>query len=166
MEDIKATPIIVGAEEGQSISFAGGNYRILVTGKETGGAFATIEMLVPPNAGPGPHSHADFHETFYVLEGEVEVRSEAGVYTAQKDSYVVIPKGGIVHKFQNKTGSLARLLCVVVPSGLEEMFIALGKPAAPGTFTPPPPMDENGMKEMTRLAEQYGQKLYPPDFLG
>lgn len=166
MKDIKTPPIAIGPDDGQSISIVGGTYRILVTGEQTGGAFATIDMLIPANGGPGPHSHADFHETFYVLDGEVEVTSEAGSYTAKKGAYVVIPKGGIVHKFKNKTDGIAHLLCVVIPSGLEEMFLAMGKPVAAGEFLPPPPMDEEGMKKITALAERYGQKLYPPDFLG
>jgi quercetin dioxygenase-like cupin family protein len=166
MDDTKANPITVGPQDKQALSIAGGNYRILVSGQETGGAFATIEMLVPPNGGPGPHSHAHFHETFYVVEGEVEVTAEAGSYIAKKGAYVVIPKGGIVHKFKNKSDGIARLLCTVIPAGLEEMFIAMGKPVAAGTFIPPPPMDEEGMKKVTALAAQYGQTLYPPDFLG
>jgi hypothetical protein len=122
-------------------------------------------MLIPPHGGPGPHSHANFQETFYVINGEVEVKSEAGSYTAKKGAYVVIPKGGIVHCFKNKTGNMAHLLCTVVPSGLEQMFVAMGKPVAAGTFLPPPPMDEESMKKIQALAATYGQKLYPPDFL-
>src|SRR5471030_1350747 len=122
MEDTKVAPITTSAQDGQTLSVVGGNYRILVSGDQTGGAFATIDMLIPPNSGPGPHSHANFHETFYVVDGEVEVKSEAGSYIAKKGAYVVIPKGGIVHKFQNKTDGVVHLLCVVIPSGLEEMF--------------------------------------------
>jgi quercetin dioxygenase-like cupin family protein len=165
MEETKSAPITVGAADGQSISVVGDTYRILVAGKETGGAFATIEMLIPPKGGPGPHSHANFHETFYVLDGEVEVKSEAGSYIAKKGAYVVIPEGGIVHCFKNNADNVAHLLCTVVPSGLEEMFIAIGKPVAPGTFIPPPPMDEEGMNKLVAVVEQYGQKVYPPDFL-
>lgn len=150
MENQPVKPITVGKEEGEIIAVAGGSYRILISGKQTGGAFATIEMVVPPNAGPGPHSHADFHETFYVIAGQVEVTSEAGSYTASQGAYVVIPKGGIVHQFKNQTAEEARLLCVVTPSGLEEMFIAMGEISDP--------------KQMPQLAASYGQKLYPPDF--
>jgi quercetin dioxygenase-like cupin family protein len=166
MENSKPAPIALSAEAGQSLSVVGDTYRILVTGKETGGAFATIDMLVPPGGGPGPHSHSDFQETFYVIDGEVEVKSEASTYTAKKGSYVVIPKGGIVHCFKNKTDSVAHLLCTVVPSGLEEMFIAIGKPVAPGLFLPPPPMDPQSIEKLIKVAEQYGQKVYPPNFLG
>jgi quercetin dioxygenase-like cupin family protein len=166
MEYTKAAPITTSAQEVQTISVVGDNYSILVSGDQTGRAFATIDMLIPPNGGPGPHSHANFHETFYVIDGEIEVKSEAGTYTAAKGSYVVIPKGGIVHSFKNKTENIAHILCTVIPSGLEEMFMAIGKPVATGTFLPPPVMDEEVIKKMQVMAAGYGQKLYPPDFLG
>ena len=166
MDKGKVAPIAVGAQDGQTISVVGGNYRILVSGQQTGGDFATIEMLIPAGGGPIPHAHAHFHETFYVAEGEVEVKSEAGTYIAKKGAYVVIPKGGIIHKFQNKTDKIANLLCTVVPAGLEEMFMAMGKPTETGTFLPPPPIDAEGIKKMTAMAAEYGQTLYPPDFLG
>jgi quercetin dioxygenase-like cupin family protein len=166
MENSKIVPITISAEDGQNLSVVGDTYRILVTGKQTGGAFATIDMLVPPGGGPGPHSHADFQETFYVIDGEIEVKSEASTYIAKKGSYVVIPKGGIVHCFKNKSGTLAHLLCTVVPSGLEDFFIAIGKPVSEGTFLPPPLLDPESIEKLIKIAEQFGQKVYPPDFLG
>ena len=166
MENTKPAPITLSADEGQNVSVVGDTYRILVSGKQTGGAFATIDMLVPPGSGPGPHSHPDFHETFYVIDGEVEVKSEVSTYIAKKGSYVVIPKGGIVHCFKNKSDTLAHLLCTVVPAGLDEFFIKIGKPVEPNTFLPPPPMDPESIGALIKIAEQYGQKVYPPDFLG
>jgi len=166
MEDIKPVPITIGPDDGQCLSVVGDTYRILVSGKQTGGAFATIDMLVPPGSGPGPHAHAAFNETFFVLDGEVEVKSEAGTYMAKKGSYVVIPQGGIVHCFKNKSDQMAHLLCTVVPAGLDDFFVEIGKPVTCGEFLPPPPMDPEGMKKLTAIAEKYGQKLFPPDYLG
>ena len=166
MEISKPAPITLDEKDGQFLSVVGDTYRILVTGKETGGAFATIDMLIPPEGGPGPHSHAAFHESFYVIDGEIEVKSEAGTYTAKKGSYVVIPEGGIVHSFKNKTDTVAHLLCVVVPSGLEEMFIVMGTPVPRGTFLPPPPLDPEILIKMKETAEKYGSKVYPPDYFG
>ena len=166
MKNSKPNPIILCVQDGQNLSVVGDTYRILVTGKETGGAFATIDMLVPPGGGPGPHAHPDFEETFYVVDGEVEVKSEGGTYVAKKGAYVVIPKGGIVHCFKNKSDKLAHLLCTVIPSGLEEMFLEIGKPVAAGEFLPPPPMDPESIKKLIAIAEKHGQKVYPPDYLG
>jgi quercetin dioxygenase-like cupin family protein len=165
MEDTKVAPITTSEQDGQTLSVVGDNYRILAGGDQTGGAFATIDMLIPPNGGPGPHSHANFQETFYVVDGEIEVKSEAGTYTARKGAYVIIPEGGIIHSFKNKTENLAHILCTVIPSGLEEMFIAMGKPVTAGTFLAPPAMDKEGLEKMQALAAEYGQKLYPPDLL-
>lgn len=95
---------------GELLSVAGGKYRILVSGKQTNGAFATIEMSVPPQSGPGSHSHANFFESFYILEGEVEVHSEAGFYTAKKGAFVVVPEGGIIHNFKNVSHQVALLI--------------------------------------------------------
>lgn len=165
MEISKPTPITVDPEGGEILSVAGGNYRILVSGKQTNGAFSTIEMLVPPQNGPGPHSHANFYESFYIVDGEVEVHSEAGSYTAKKGSFVVVPKGGIVHYFKNVSDKMAQLLCIVVPAGLEEFFVEIGESVAAGVFLPPPPMNPESIKNVQTIAQKHGQVLYPPNFL-
>ncbi len=163
----KKRPITVSEKEGQNLSIVGDTYRILITGKETDNAFSTMEFNIPPNGGAGPHSHPDFYESFYVVEGEVEVNSEAGTYLAKKGSFVTIPKGGIVHDFKNKTDQNAVLVCTVVPAGLEQFFIEIGKPVAIGEFLPSPPMDDpEAVKKIQKLAEKHGQKVYPPDYLG
>ncbi|MET1057370.1 MAG: cupin domain-containing protein [Pedobacter sp.] len=165
MENSKATPITVDPTGGEILSVAGGNYRILVSGKQTNGAFSTIEMLVPPQNGPGPHSHANFYESFYIVEGEVEVHSEAGSYLAKKGSFVVVPEGGIVHYFKNVSDKLAQLLCTVVPAGLEEFFEEIGEPIAAREFLPQPPMDAESIQNLQAIAEKHGQILYPQGFL-
>jgi quercetin dioxygenase-like cupin family protein len=166
MENNKPTPITLDANDGQSLSVVGDTYRILVSGVQTGGEFAIIDMLVPPGGGPGPHAHPNFQESFFVIDGEIEVKSEAGAYIATKGSFVSIPKGGIVHCFKNKSDTLAHLLCTVVPSGLEEMFVEIGQPVAFGQFLPPPQMDPQKITELLAIVEKHGQKVYPPDFLG
>jgi len=166
MENSKPAPIILGKDEGQGLSVMGGTYKILISGKQTNGALAVIDMLIPPNGGPGPHAHAEFIESFYVIGGEVEVSSEAGKYTAAAGAFVAIPKGGIVHGFKNKSDAVAHLLCIVAPAGLEEMFEETGTPVALGEFLPPPQMtDPEVAGKIMAIAEKYGQKLYPPDYL-
>jgi len=114
MENQKKRPLTLDAKAGKMISVVGDTYRILIGGAETNGAFALIDMLIPPDGGPGPHEHAQIEESFYVIDGEIEVKSEFGVYIATKGSFVNIPKGGVVHGFKNKTDKIAHLLCVVV----------------------------------------------------
>lgn len=166
MSQTKESVTTVRPAEGPAVAMAGGSYRIVISGKQTDGAYAIIEMLVPPGSGPGPHAHAGFQESFYVLEGEVEFKSELGIYTAVQGSFVNIPLGGLVHCFKNKTGHMARLWCTVVPAGLDEFFEQMGQPAPFGTFLPPPPMSPEFLQKLQQKAKEYGQQLYPPDYLG
>jgi glyoxylate utilization-related uncharacterized protein len=123
-------------------------------------------MLVPPGGGPGPHSHAGFHESFYVVEGEIDFKTETGKYTAKKGTFVNVPKGGEVHCFKNTSSTTSHLLCTVIPAGLEEFFQEIGTPIEEGTFLPPPVFNEEDLKRIKSIAEKYGQKLYPPNYLG
>ncbi|MBC3785505.1 cupin domain-containing protein [Spirosoma utsteinense] len=159
-------PITVAPEGGKSVSVGGSTYRILVSGKDTAGAFATIDMLIPPGGGPGPHAHAAFEESFYVIEGEIEVKSEFGQYVAAKGSFITIPKGGVVHSFKNKTSQTAHLLCTVVPAGLEMLFEEIGQPVATGQFLPPPVLDADTIRKLQDTAEKHGQQVFPPNYLG
>ncbi|CAN5574809.1 hypothetical protein BH09BAC4_BH09BAC4_20940 [soil metagenome] len=163
--DTKNYPLTRGPKEGKNVSVVGATYRILVSGDDTNGAFAMIDMLVPPGGGPGPHAHAGFAETFYVIDGEVEVKSEAGSYVAEKGAFIHIPKGGIVHGFKNKTGKMAHLLCTVVPAGLEKFFEEVGQPVDYGEFLPHQPMDKDYVKKLQEIAARYGQQVFPPDYL-
>ncbi|MBE7177029.1 MAG: cupin domain-containing protein [Mucilaginibacter polytrichastri] len=153
-------------QEGTTLSMVGDTYRILVPGAVSGGEFASIDMLIPPGGGPGPHAHPDFHESFYVLEGEVEFVSEEGRFTATRGACVTIPKGGMVHAFKNKTEQMAHLLCTVVPAGLEDLFMELGTPVKPGGFLPPPDMHDPAVAaRFAAAAEKHRQQIFPPDYL-
>jgi len=166
MQTHKQAPAILGPQQGQTLAVMGSNYRILAGGQDTAGAYATIDMLVPPGGGPGPHAHANIEETFFVVEGEVEVKSEFGTYLAAAGSFIRIPKGGVVHGFKNKSTQPARLLCTVVPAGLEEFFQEIGQPVAVGQFLPPPVLDAVAIQRIQALAQEYGQQVFPPNYLG
>ena len=153
----------VGPDQGSYLSMAGGNYRIVISGEQTGGAYAVIDMLVPPDNGPPPHAHAGFQESFHILEGEVEVLTQETTSTAVTGSFVNIPIGGLVHCFKNKSDKPARLWCVVVPAGLDAFFAEVGKPVEQGVFLPPPQSPEDRAR-LKAIAEKYGQVIYPPDY--
>jgi quercetin dioxygenase-like cupin family protein len=155
----------INENQGQTISVVGDNYRIIVSGKQTDNAYAVIDMLVPPGGGPGPHSHAGFQELFYVVDGELEFKTEGGKYTAKKGSLINIPKGGEVHCFKNTGNAIAHLLCTVIPAGLDEFFEEIGKPTQAGAFLPPPALTPEDLTRLRAAAEKHGQKLYPPNYL-
>ena len=153
------------AQEGPSLSMVDDTYRILIGSEQTSGAYALVDMLIPPKGGPPPHSHADFQEAFYILDGEIEVITKERKFTATKGSYVNIPFNGPVHKFTNKTDKTAHILCLITPAGMEKMFQEIGKPVAPGTFLPRLKMTPEEQEQVQSIAERYGQTLYPSDYL-
>ncbi|NSL87246.1 cupin domain-containing protein [Chitinophaga sp. Mgbs1] len=156
---------ITAKTQGQILGVAGGNYRIIISGDATGGAYAVIEMLVPPGGGPPPHEHPHMQEMFYLVEGELEFKTPAGKTIVQEGGFVNIPLNGSVHCFRNISDKYARVLCTVVPAGLDEVFRQVGIPAQPGEFPPPPPMTTERRALLASLEEKFGQKTYPPDYL-
>ena len=156
---------VLEPQAGPAVSVAGNTYRTLLGGAQTGGAYALIDMLIPPGGGPAPHAHAAVQESFYVLAGEVVVRSETQVYTAQAGAFVDIPKGGAIHSFKNETATVAHLLCVVAPAGTEQMFAEVGQPVAPDAFLPPPVISPEELARLQGIARSYGQEVFPPNYL-
>lgn len=156
---------ITTADQGQSYSIAGGVYRFIREGQHTENNFAVIEMVVPPDGGPGPHRHANIEETFYLLEGELEFKSEEGTFMARAGDFVHIPKNGMVHCFKNKSADTARMICTVIPAGLDSFFKELGTPVKAGEFLKQTPPTEEQLKNIKAVAERYGQEIFPPDYL-
>lgn len=151
--------------EGEYLGVMGDNYRVFLSGKETDGQYAVIDMLVPPGGGPTPHSHAGIHETFFVVEGELLYKTEAGHAVVTAGGFVDIPVGGAIHCFKNVSDKNARVLCTVAPAGLEDFFKELGEPVKAGQFLPIPDFTPEYLKKLNALNEKYGQKSYPPDYL-
>ncbi|MBL7704217.1 MAG: cupin domain-containing protein [Taibaiella sp.] len=150
---------ITAHSQTEKLNIAGGEYRVLVPGTQTNGSYAIIEMAVPPGAGPVPHAHPGFEEIFFVLEGELNFYTKEGSTVVQKGDTVVIPKGGMVHNFKNLADQPAKLLCTVIPAGLDQFFTEAA------AYLQTQPGDAEAMKQyMQTLSEKYGQQLFPPDY--
>lgn len=161
---MKSNIKIINESNGKHFSVVGDTYRTIISGKQTNGEYAIIDMLVPPGGGPPPHAHPSFHESFYVVDGELEFKTEDGKTIARKGDLVDIPKGGAIHSFKNISNAMAHLLCTVVPAGLDDFFEEIGTPVEAGEFLPPHHLNEEEIKKVVAIAEKYGQVLYPPDY--
>lgn len=73
MENTNNSLTTVAPQEGLIISVVGDTYRIVIGGEQTNGAYALSDMLIPPQGGPPPHSHATFQEAFYIIGGQIEM---------------------------------------------------------------------------------------------
>jgi quercetin dioxygenase-like cupin family protein len=139
------------AEDGEHVSVAGDTYTILVSGADTAGRFALIDMLVPAGGGPPPHRH-DFEETVTILEGEIEVTFRGEKAIARTGETVNIPANA-PHFFRNVSGGTARMLCICSPAGQEEFFLAVGDRVESRTAPPPQLEDAARAERMARALE-------------
>jgi len=117
------------------LGVVGDTYTILITGDDTDGRYTLIDMYVPPGGGPPPHRH-DFEEMFTVLDGEIELTFRGATTRARAGDAINVPANA-PHSFTNSSDGPARVLCMCLPAGQEEFFMALGAPVAQRTEAPP-----------------------------
>ena len=145
---------------GQAVWVVGDHYTIKASGEDTGGAFALIEVLVPPQSGPPPHVHRREDEAFYVLEGEFEVHIDNQRLTAGPGSWVTLANGSL-HHFKNISQAPAQMLILATPAGLDQFFLEAGRVATDtsqesGTATP------NDIEKLLAIAPKYGIEIKLP----
>ena len=105
--------------EGAQIHFRGTKITVKVSKEDSDGKYTMLEMVHPSNVGPALHIHPNAPETYYILEGEYQIRCGKELYHAQRGDLVFIPKG-IEHKYQS--GSNGGKVLVISPAGLEKYF--------------------------------------------
>jgi quercetin dioxygenase-like cupin family protein len=146
-------PLFAPANEGRVFKVLGSDYIIKVPGVETDGAFSMFEGVVPPQSFLPPHIHTREDETFYILEGAIEVQCAGRTFNAQQGATVVLPRN-IPHSFRNSGSTPAKLLVTLTPAGFEGFFeeVAGQLPAD----QPPDP------EKLAAIGRKYGLELLPP----
>jgi quercetin dioxygenase-like cupin family protein len=99
----------------------GDRYTFLVTGEESGGAYFAMEPLVPPGGGPPPLTHTREDETFYLIDGQIEILLGDRKIMAGPGDFMNVPRGS-VHCFRNVGAKTARLLVTFTPAGIDKFF--------------------------------------------
>lgn len=153
-------PILRPPTEGRTIAVVGDIYRFLASGEETNGTYALFDALVPPGGGPPPHIHSREEEGFYILEGEITFQVGEQTIVAGPGMFANMPIGSL-HSFRNASDKPARMLITVVPAGLDQMFLEVGQPVAPGTTTAPKPTMED-IEKLLATAPRYGIEIRVP----
>ncbi|MDA0179777.1 cupin domain-containing protein [Solirubrobacter phytolaccae] len=146
------------------LAVVGDTYTVLLSGEQTAGRFALIDMLIPVGAGPPPHRH-DFEECFHVLEGAVEVTLRDGPPVRLEAGGTVNIPANAPHAFRNGGDVPARMLCTAVPAGLERFFAEFGDRVDSRTSPAPELTDEERQARLRRAIERapdYGMELLPP----
>ncbi len=146
--------------EGRTIAVVGDVYRFLATGETTNGKYAIWESIVPPGGGPPPHVHSREEEGLYILEGEITLQAGDKQITATAGMFVNIPIG-LPHSFKNISSKTAKMMIMVAPAGLENMFFELGVPLPDASTAALPPTQEEIAKLLT-IAPKYGVEILLP----
>jgi quercetin dioxygenase-like cupin family protein len=142
---------VVPPGEGHTLMVVGGRFTFKASGEDTGGAYALIEMLLPPGGGPPLHLHEREEESFYILEGTLQFQVGDDSLTAGPGAYVKTPRG-VPHALKNVGTTPARALVLVTPAGIEKYFEEIGQ--SEGEV----PSDKS-LEKAKAIAPQYGITL-------
>ena len=149
----------LGPGEGEAIWFNGGLGFLKVTGDQTEGRFAALELLAPKGFASPIHIHRDEDEFFVVISGEVRVQHADDVIEAVAGSLVYGPRN-VPHGFHVDSAE-ARLLLFFGPAGVEGFFREGGKPARSLAL---PPADEQFIDKETliEIGKRHAQEFVGP----
>ncbi len=147
--------------EGNRIAVVGDVYTFLAVSENTNGKYAFWHALIYPGGGPPPHIHHREEEAFYVLKGQISFFAEGKKIQGGRGTFVNLPRDGL-HAFKNESDTLAEMLILVAPGGVEKMFSQVGKPW-PDANQPPPPPSQEEIHHLLEIAPNYGVEIKVPD---
>lgn len=137
---------VLGPKDGQILGDpAAITDRFMINGSETGGRFALVEHALAPRALAAPlHLHTKEDEYSFVLEGTMgALLGDEEVFGKPGD--LIFKPRGQWHTFWNAGDTPLRILELISPGGLEELFRILG---TQDQFPDP--------DELSRLTSGYG----------
>lgn len=141
-------PKMVRPDEARTLSLYDVAFRYGLTGDETDGRIALLEVTIPPRTLVKPHAHSQEDEFSLVLSGSIGVRiGDETVEELPTGSWLAKPRS-VPHAMWNVSEQPARVLEVVSPAGLERYFEEIA-----------PVLHEKGPQWTERfyqLADRYG----------
>ncbi len=149
----------VAASEGATYWGPGDEFRFLMTGEESGGAFFIMETSVAPGGGPPPHIHHREDESFYLMQGALTINVGEKTINAVPGDFAYLPRG-IVHSFKNTSNETAKMLVTITPAGLEKFFEAVFDLAVEGGA--PPQMGPEMLARVRAAAANAGLEMLVP----
>jgi quercetin dioxygenase-like cupin family protein len=111
--------IFIGPQEGAHLPVLDITHK--VTAESFGGAFAIIEVGLPPGEMIPPHTHAREDECAFVLEGELTFDVGGEIVLAREGSFVIKPRG-FYHAFCNTGTVHNRHLEIHAPGEFEAYY--------------------------------------------
>jgi quercetin dioxygenase-like cupin family protein len=149
----------LGKEEGEAFWLLGMLETIKIGGKDTGGEYGLVEIVVRAGDGSPWHVHHNEDEWFYVLEGEFTVYVGDTRLSLTPGSFAFGPKG-VPHTFIAETEG-AKVLVGFQPFEFEGFLREAGEPATERVL--PPPLDAPpDMAKLSVIAARNGFDILGP----
>lgn len=127
---------------------------ILHSGDQTAGSWALVRAVMPPGAMSPPHYHTHQDETFYVLEGELQVETQGRILTLRAGETLVMPRH-IPHRPSNASAADTQVLVLSTPSGFVNFLQAAGERVY-ALDTPAVPMTAERMAHIGEISQRFG----------
>jgi mannose-6-phosphate isomerase-like protein (cupin superfamily) len=135
----KAFAVPPGRSRSLSKVASSGKISVKVSGKDSDGAFAVLEVATEMDAGSPLHVHHIENEWFYALEGEYDIQVGDRVFLLKPGGSVYGPKL-IPHAWHDVGATPGKMLVVAQPAGQIEEFaedlekLGAGNNLDPGAF--------------------------------
>jgi quercetin dioxygenase-like cupin family protein len=150
----------MGPEEGYAVRVLGDAVSFKARAADTGEAYSLFLVTTPPGLGMPPHSQMYDDEAFFVLDGEYMCMVGEQMVHLATGAYLFVPRG-TVHSFTNSGDIPARMLIVISPGGIHELFFdEIGR-----DVLDPDAISEAGLviglARMVAAAPKYGIEFLP-----
>ncbi len=117
---MQTIPLVVNSRSVPPLHVLGTEVRFLCEGQSTKNAWSLMEVTLPLEGGPPPHTHA-WDEAYFVLEGNVRFTVGDQVFTASAGDFLYTP-GGVAHGFSGESQQPARVLIFDTPAHAGAFF--------------------------------------------
>ena len=127
--------IVIPAGAGKILQMRGTEVAYKAEGVRPAGGPTFLEFSVAPGFYTGDHVHSRIEESFYVVEGEFQIRAGDRMVRAVPGDFVLVPPG-VAHGFGTPDGGPGKILVLVSPAGVhdhyfEELAELLARPGPP-----------------------------------
>jgi mannose-6-phosphate isomerase-like protein (cupin superfamily) len=100
----------------------GGSCDYLVTGAVSRGDYGLYRWnMAAGKGGPDPHFHRTVSESFFVIDGTIQIFDGTDWKDARAGDFCFVPEGGI-HGFRNESGEPASMLILFSPGAPREKY--------------------------------------------
>ena len=148
MNDGFVGPQVFRSGDGDVTGATGNLDRYLLEGAASGGRLALVEHILEPGVLAAPvHRHSREDEYSFVIDGTLGVIEEGAVITATRGD-LVFKSRGRWHTFWTAGDDQLRVLEIICPGGIEELFRRLAEPG--GEYSP---------ETLPALAAEYGAEV-------